>query len=86
MAIRMLTFKTHISFQEENWVWIRTNEKINYNAWDTGEPNDDLNMADEDCLYLIFDGTIRYSSLLVYKASKQGKKSYTYLTTFFMST
>ena len=54
MAIRMLTFKTHISFQEENWVWIRTNEKINYNAWDTGEPNDDLNMADEDRLHLIF--------------------------------
>ena len=60
-AIRVFTFKTYPSFQEGNWIWIRINEKIDYNAWDTGEPNDDLNMADEDCLHLIFDGTIRYS-------------------------
>ena len=35
--------------------------------------------------HLILAILVHYT-LLVYRASKQGKKSYTYLTTFFMST
>ena len=48
------------SFQEGNWIWVRTRENINYTAWEPNEPNDNLNQEDEDCLHMIFDGIIRY--------------------------
>ena len=58
-AVRVYTFKTYSSFQEGNWVWIRTSENVDYTAWGTGQPNDDY--SNENCLHMIYDGPELYS-------------------------
>ena len=38
-------------FQEGAWVWVRTGEPFDFNAWNPGEPN---NQNGEDCLHLAY--------------------------------
>ena len=36
-------------FQEASWIWVRTGEPIDFSAWDTAEPDNDV--LNEDCLF-----------------------------------
>ena len=50
-------------FQEGSWVWVRTDEPLDFSAWGTGEP-DNAAPYNEDCaMFFAYDPDFKWNDL-----------------------